>query len=196
MMSGAILAAPMLLALAAQTEASPLDSHMRAQARAYEMTRPSPGIHLSPRAAAAYAMASGCVPAVATGRPATEFFQTARSGRGRDPEGVHSVSVAVALTEDARGACTVAAKAGDPEELRVAVLEALDKGGAVRTVASDTGAGSQDSNGAFRQELHCLTLDGQAMYLVMSTSSAPNRARLMASLGADQAGDCRRRIRS
>lgn len=183
-----------LLATLVQTvPADPLSARMQAQARTYERVRPSPGIHLSPRAAAAYGMAAGCVPAVATGRPATEFFYTARSGRGRDPEGVHSVSVAVALQQDAGGACTIVSRAGDPEDLREAILKALDDQGAVRTTVSDTGRGSQDSNGPFRQELHCLTLDGQPMFLIMSTSDAANRVRLMASLGADAAGDCRRR---
>ena len=177
--------------------ADALSAQIQAQARTYERMRPSPGIHFSPRAAAAYGMAAGCVPAVATGRPATEFFHTAPSGRGRDPEGMHSVSVTVALQQDASGgACTIVAKAGDPEELREAILKALDDQGAVRTVASDTGRGSQDSNGPFRQELHCLNLNGQPMFLVMSTSSAVNRARLMASLGADTDGGCRRRAAS
>jgi hypothetical protein len=188
-----MIATSLLLAALLQPAAGdPLAARLQAQANVYEMRRPSPGIHFSPRAAAAYAMSSGCVPAVATGRPATEFFQTAASGRGRDREGVHSVSVTVALTEDTHG-CTVLAKAGEPEELREAVLRALDDEGAVRTVVSDSGAGSRDSSGAFRQELHCLTLNGRAMFLVMSTSSASNRPRLMASLGADAAGDCGRR---
>lgn len=89
------------------------------------------------------------------------------------------------LQQNPRGDCTVASDRGEPEDMRAILLKALDDLGAVRTVASDSGPGSQDSNGAFRQELHCLTLDGKPMFLVMSTSSASNRRPLMASLGAD-----------
>ena len=182
------------LALApVQAASDPLAQAMNAQAREYSLARPSPGIHLSPRAAAAYAMAAGCVPAVMTGRPATEFFMRAPSARGRDESGRYTVSVPVYLQEETNGSCTVGSVRGDPDELREAVLKALDDLGAARTTASDTGAGSHDSNGAFRQELHCMTLDGQALFLVMSTSSANNRPKLMASLGRDTSASCTRR---
>lgn len=173
---------------------SPLDSQMQAQARAYEMTRPSPGIHFSPRAAAAYAMGSGCVPAIVTGRPAQMFFQPAATRSRPDAQGRYTVSTAVTLQQGPRGDCTVVSDRGDPEDLRAAVLKALDDAGALRRVAQDSGAGSQDSNGSFRQELHCLTVDGKPMFLVMSTSSARNRRPLMASLGADETGECRARL--
>lgn len=175
-----------------QSTSDPLAQAMNAQAREYSLARPSPGIHFSPRAAAAYAMASGCVPAVMTGRPATEFFMRAPSARGRDETGRQTVSVRVYL-EEANGSCTVGSTSGNPEELREAVLKSLDDLGAARTTTVDTGAGSQDSNGSFRQELHCLTLDGQALFLVMSTSSASNRPKLLASLGRDTSASCPRR---
>ena len=189
-----MLFATLLLAALVQTTSDPLTARMEAQARTYEFARPSPGIHFSPRAAAAYAMASGCVPAVATGRPAREFFETAATRSRTDDRGRYTVSTAVTLQQGAHGDCTVTSDRGQPEELREALLKSLDDAGASRTVASDTGEGSQDSNGSFRQELHCLTLDGQSMFLVMSTSSARNRPRLMASLGSDAGGDCRRRL--
>lgn len=176
-----------------QSTSDPLAQAMNAQAREYALARPSPGIHFSPRAAAAYAMASGCVPAVMTGRPATEFFTRAPSARGRDETGRYTVSVPVYLQEETNGSCTVGSVRGDPDELREAMLKALGDLGAARTTASDTGAGSRDSNGAFRQELHCLTLDGQALFLVMSTSSATNRPKLLASLGRDTDASCPRR---
>ncbi|MES2861659.1 MAG: hypothetical protein V4701_09310 [Pseudomonadota bacterium] len=184
---------PLLFALVAgQVVADPLNDALNAQAHEYALTRPSPGIHFSPRAATAYAVGSGCVPAVMTGRPATDFFSTAASGRGRDGDGRHTVSVQVSLQEGS-GSCTVTSTSGDPEQLREAVLKALEDQGATRTTASDSGEGSRDTNGAFRQELHCLTLDGEALFLVMSTSSASNRPRLMASLGRDEDGSCARR---
>ena len=176
-----------------QATSDPLAQAMNAQAREYSLARPSPGIHLSPRAAAAYAMASGCVPAVMTGRPATEFFTRAPSARGRDEIGRYTVSTRVYLQEEPNGSCTVGAVRGEPEELREAVLKALDDLGAAKTTASDTGAGSRDSNGSFRQELHCMTLDGQALFLVMSTSSSNNRPKLLASLGRDTEASCARR---
>lgn len=176
-----------------QSASDPMAQAMNAQARAYALARPSAGIYLSPRAAAAYAMASGCVPAVVTGRPATEFFMRSPSVRGREEIGRQTVSGRVYLQEEANGSCTVGSTSGDPEELREAVLKSLDDLGAARTTAVDTGAGSHDSNGPFRQELHCLTLDGQALFLVMSTSSASNRPRLLASLGRDANAGCTRR---
>jgi len=176
-----------------QATSDPLTQAMNAQAREYSLARPSPGIYLSPRAAAAYAMASGCVPAVATGRSATEFFMRAPSVRGREEQGRYTVSTSVYLQEETNGSCTIGSIRGDPEELREAVLKALDDLGAARTTASDSGAGSRDSNGSFRQELHCLTLDGEALFLVMSTSSASNRPKLMASLGRDTEASCGRR---
>lgn len=178
-----------LLAQPQQAGADPLDEALRGQAQSYSMVRPSPMIHFSPTRAAAYAMGNGCVPAVMTGRPATEFFKTAAIRSLPDREGLHQVSTRVTLLQTANS-CTVTATAGDPEDLRTSVLETLDGLNATRVVRSDSGAGSRDSNGDFRQELHCLTLNGEALFLVMSTSSASNRAPLMASLGRDSGGRC------
>lgn len=173
-----------------QARPDPVAAAVGAQVQTYALTRPSPGIHLSPRAAAAYALTSGCLPAVVTGRPAREFFSTTVS-RGPDETGRHMVSRAVYLIEQPHG-CTVTSSRGDPDQLREAVLESLDRLGARRTVVSDSGAGSRDSGGPFRQELHCVTVDGTALYLVMSTSSASNRHPLMATLGRDSDGPCAR----
>ena len=117
----------------------------------------------------------------------------APSVRGREEQGRYTVSTSVYLQEETNGSCTIGSIRGDPEELREAVLKSLDDLGAARTTASDSGAGSRDSNGSFRQELHCLTLDGEALFLVMSTSSASNRPKLMASLGRDTEASCGRR---
>ncbi len=178
-----------LSAQAPQEGSDPLAEALRTQADHYAMVRPSPMIHFSPTRATAYALGNGCVPAVMTGRPATEFFKTAAIRSVPEREGLHQVSTRVTLLQTANS-CTVTATAGDPEDLRTSVLETLDGLSATRIVRSDTGAGSRDSNGDFRQELHCLTLNGEALFLVMSTSSAPNRARLMASLGRDSGERC------
>ncbi|CAN5212145.1 hypothetical protein BH09PSE1_BH09PSE1_09330 [soil metagenome] len=175
-----------------QAAPSALEQAAQAQASAYTFARPNPGIHFSPSGGARYAMAQGCIPHIVTGRPAREFFQTAAMSRG-DTAGRHTVTNAVTLLEDPIGSCTLVVSRGDPEGLREEMLKVFDESGARRTVRSDTGAGSEDSNGSFRQELHCLTLNGRPLYLLMSSSSASNRPKLMASLGDDAAGDCARR---
>lgn len=189
-LSGALILA-FFLAQTPQEGANPVAEALRAQAGSYAMVRPSPMIHFSPTRAAAYAMGNGCVPAVMTGRPATEFFKTAAIRNVPEQEGLHQVSTRVTLLHTGN-TCTVTATAGDPEDLRTSVLETLDTLAATRVVRSDSGAGSRDSSGNFRQELHCLTLNGEALFLVMSSSSARNRAPLMASIGRDSEGDCMR----
>lgn len=179
-----------LLGQPQQAASDPLSEALRTQSYSYSMVRPSPMIHFSPTQAAAYALGNGCVPAVMTGRPATEFFKTAAIRRVPEREGLHQISGSVTLLQ-AANMCTVTASAGDPADLRTSVLETLDGLNATRVVRSDSGAGSRDSGGDFRQELHCLTLNGEALFLVMSTSSASNRPRLMASLGRDSDGGCR-----
>lgn len=183
-----LLSGILALTLAAQTPqqgSDPLAEALRAQAGSYAMVRPSPMIHFSPTRATAYAMGNGCVPAVMTGRPATEFFKTAAIRRVPEQAGLHQVSTRVILLEGG-SSCTVTATAGDPEDLRVAVLETLDDLDAIREVRSDSG-------GSFRQELHCLTLNGEALFLLMSSSSARNRPPLMASIGRDSDSSCMRR---
>jgi hypothetical protein len=166
---------------------------LRNQGGAYAFARPSPMIHFSPNGGLAYALGNGCIPSVMTGRPATEFFKTAAMKINPEAPGRHEVTTRVLLQEEDTGGCTVTATAGDPADLRATVLATLDDQGARRLVISDSGEGSSDSNGDFRQELHCLTLNNRSLYLVMSSSSARNRARLMATVGLDSDGDCSRR---
>lgn len=186
------IAAAMLVALPQVTPPSALEQATQAQARAYVFARPNPGIHFSPSGGARYAMEQGCIPHVVTGRPAREFFQTAAMSRDIGA-GRHRVTNAVTLQEDAIGSCTIVVARGDPEGLREEMLKVFDEAGARRTVRSDSGVGSRDFNGSFRQELHCIVLDERPLYLLMSSSSASNRPRLMASLGDDGKGECARR---
>lgn len=188
----AAITTSILIAMSQVTPPSALEQATQAQAQAYVFARPSPGIHLSPSGGARYAMAQGCIPHVVTGKPAREFFQTAAMGRNTG-EGRHTVTNTVTLQEDASGSCTIVVARGDPEGLREEMLKVFDEAGAQRTVRSDSGAGSRDSNGSFRQELHCVVLDGRPLYLLMSSSSASNRPKLMASLGDDAKGECARR---
>ncbi|WP_312146259.1 hypothetical protein [Brevundimonas sp.] len=176
-----------------QQAASPLDGLVDAQNEAYVFQRPNPGIHFSPTAGARYGMQQGCVPHVMTGRPAREFFQTAAISRGPKVDGQHTVTNAVTLKEEANDACTLIVTRGDPDELRAEMLTVFTQAGAVSEVRSDSGPGSSDSNGSFRQELHCLTLNGRPLFLLMASSTARNRPRLMVSLGPDPNGACRTR---
>jgi hypothetical protein len=179
-----------LASLTMQQAGSALDGLLNAQVEAYAFARPNPGIHFSPSAGARYGMEQGCLPHVMTGRPAGDFIQTAAMSRGPRVEGQHNVTTAVTLKEEASGACTIIAARGDPEGLRAEMLTVFAAAGAVSEVRSDTGPGSSDSNGSFRQELHCLTLNGRPLFLLMSSSTARNRPRLMASLGPDPNEDC------
>lgn len=163
----------------------------QAQARAYVFARPNPGIHLSPSGGARYAMEQGCIPHVMTGRPAHEFFQTARFARAAG-EGRYAVTSAVTLKEDASGSCVIIVRRGDPEGLREEILKVFDENGARRTMRADSGEGARDSNG-FRHELYCIVLDGHPLFLMMSSSSASDRPKLYASLGNDAEGECARR---
>lgn len=189
----AIILGSVLAGLAMPQTASPLDGLVEAQNEAYVFQRPNPGIHFSPTAGARYGMQQGCVPHVMTGRPAREFFQTAAMSRGPKVDGQHTVTNAVTLKEEANDACTLIVTRGDPDELRAEMLTVFTEAGAVSEVRSDSGPGSSDSNGSFRQELRCLTLNGRPLFLLMSSSTARNRPRLMVSLGPDPNGACRTR---
>lgn len=187
-MLGAVLA----LGLLSQT-ADPLTAAMEAQ-RATPVTEPArrpPSINFSPTGAVGYAVQHGCVPASATGLPARRFFEPSVFSHGPDEgPGVHMITSTVFLEQDRAGFCTVSAIRGDPEELRAAVLATLSEMGVTQMVKSDSGPGSRDSNGSFRQELICLTIDAKPAFLVMSTSGERNRKRLMASFGLDTDGGC------
>lgn len=189
----AITLSALLAGLFPQQPGSALDGLLNAQAESYVFQRPNPGIHFSPSGAARYGMQQGCVPHVITGRPARDFFQTAALSRGPRVDGQHSVTTAVTLKEEDNGACTIIVSRGDPEGLRTEMLAVFKDAGVESEVKADTGPGSSDSNGSFRQELHCMRLNGRPLFLLMSSSDARNRPRLMASLGPDANGDCRNR---
>ena len=190
-MLGLVLA----LGLLSQT-ADPLTAAMQAQ-RATPVTEPArrpPGINFSPTGAVSYAVRHGCVPAAATGLPARRFFEPSVFSRGpAEGPGVHRVTSTVTLEQDRLGFCTVSSIQGDPEALRAAVLATLSEMGVTQVAKADSGPGSRDSNGSFRQELICLTIDEKPAFLVMSTSSERNRKRLMASFGLDTDAGCRGR---
>jgi hypothetical protein len=178
-----------LLSQAADPRVAALQAQ-RATPAAEPARRPQ-SINFSPTEAVRYTVQHGCVPAVATGLSARRFLRPSAFSRGPDEgAGVHMITAVVALEQDERGACTVSSIRGDPEALRTAVLNTLSEMGVAQVTRSDSGPGSQDSFGPFRQELICLTLDEKPAFLVMSTSSARNRKRLMASFGLDTAGTC------
>lgn len=184
----AAMAAAMLTALPQVTPPSALEQATQAQAHAYVFARPNPGIHLSPSGGARYAMEQGCIPQVMTGRPAHEFFQTARFARASG-EGRYAVTSAVTLEENTSGSCVISVERGDSEGLRDEMLKVFDENGAHRTVRADSGEGSRDSH-VFRHELHCITLDGRSLFLMMSSSSVPHRPKFWVSIGIDAEADC------
>jgi hypothetical protein len=153
------------------------------------MLRP-PSINQSPSGAARYAMEHGCVPFVRDGTPVLKRMRPAFYSR-RDTN-VLAVSTRVSLETGSRGECTIRSTHGDPQALRKAVLDALQSAGAQPRSIQDSGLGSRDSIGHFRQETHCLTLNGRPGYLVMSTSGERNRPKLQASIGVDSNGPCDR----
>lgn len=191
-MVGLFLAAG--LALSAQDSLSgALAAHAEAQVPDRPV-RPPSGIFFSEPRAVEYGVRHGCVPAIASGLPARRFFVPSVFSRGpTEGPGKHQITASLSLEEDARGACTLVSERGKADELRQAVLTTLADMGVTDVVRQDSGEGSRDANGDFRQELHCLTIDGKAAFLVMSTSSARNRRPLMASFGPDAAGNCPRR---
>jgi hypothetical protein len=141
-----------------------------------------------------YGVQHGCLPAVASGLPARRFFVPSVFSRGpAEGPGRHQITSSLSLEEDASGACTLVSERGDAAALRAAVLATLAEMGVTDVVRQDSGPGSRDVNGDFRQELHCLTADGKPLFLVMSTSSARGRRPLMASFGPDVRNTCRPR---
>ena len=94
-----------------------------------------------------------------------------------------------------RGGCYFRMDRGDGEKLRLAVLGALTAAGAgpLAENAFDSGPGSRDSAGPYRQERYCL--DGQAkrlpLAIVISTGARPHPALQMTLLAANDA-PCKR----
>lgn len=194
------LAAALTLQAAASTPAAPsaadpMAAAREAQARQLaEPVRPSSGIFFSTTGAVRYGVEHGCLPSVVSGLPARRFFVPSVFSRGpAEGPGRHQITATLTLEEDARGSCTLVSDRGKAPELRAAVLATLADMGVTDVVRQDSGPGSRDVNGDFRQELHCLTVDGQAFFLVMSTSTARNRRPLMASFGRDTDGSCHTR---
>lgn len=170
----------------------PVTAAREAQAQqTADPVRPSSGIFFSTTGAVRYGIEHGCVPAVVSGLPARRFFVPSVFSRGpSEGPGRHQITATLTLEEDARGSCTLVSERGKAPDLRAAVLTTLADMGVTDVVRQDSGPGSRDVNGDFRQELHCLTVDGKALFLVMSTSTARNRRPLMASFGRDMDGTC------
>lgn len=170
----------------------PLTAAREAQARLPDRpVRPPSSIFFSTTGAIRYGVEHGCLPAVASGLPARRFIVPSVFSRGpAQGPGRHQITSTLTLEEDARGSCTLVSERGDAEALRAAVLTTLADMQVTDVVRQDSGPGSRDVNGDFRQELHCLTVDGRSVFLVMSTSKARNRRPLMASFGVDADGPC------
>jgi len=95
----------------------------------------------------------------------------------------------VEISEPIGAGCSLKVGFGKAQELRAMALEMLSQDGPVQTV-SDSGPGSRDSGGAFRQELLCLTLGGRPATALMSTSDDRKRFPLQLTLVAGPEKPC------
>ena len=140
-----------------------------------------------------YGLTAGCLPFLVEGGSIHERIERS-SGRttlnGRPADRLHGRST-ILIQEDGPG-CYLVAPRGDPDRLREAVLATLRRVGGDPRVRFDSGPGSRDSLGAFRQESWCFAVDGRPAGLVMSTSSVRRRHAMQASLFIDRDGACRR----
>jgi hypothetical protein len=146
-------------------------------------------VYRSETAAVAFAVEEVCLPSVTRSVPVRQLYTPGLFMRGRSNASRSHVQSFVWI-EDRNQACTVVASRGGAAALRAQVAEVLARRATRTTVLSDSGPGSRDANGDFRQESWCMRIDGQPVFLVMSSSEAANRNRLMASFGLDRGGHC------
>ena len=100
----------------------------------------------------------------------------------------------VELSERNGPGCYMRVQQGDPDKLRAMVLDLLAAEARVETLF-DSGPGSRDSLGSFRQETHCAKVGGQTTAALISTSDHHKRPRLQLSLVNDSDGSCARIVR-
>ena len=148
-----------------------------------------PAVYRSETVATAFAVDQVCLAAITRSLPVREIYRPGLAMRGRSDD-LRSHVQSFVWVEERNDACTVVADRGDAAALRMQVADVLARRATQVRVLSDSGPGSRDSNGDFRQEAWCMRVDGQPLFLVMSSSEAPNRRRLMASFGLDRRGDC------
>lgn len=135
-----------------------------------------------------------CIRSIVTGTPVRDLFDPGFLMRNREAEdGAIHVQSFVWMTEPAEPrACTVTASSGDRDDLREAVLTAFQSAGTEAHVLQDSGPGSRDSSGDYRQEAHCVSVEGQPLAAVLSTSTEDFRRPLLFTVLRDREGICAR----
>lgn len=136
---------------------------------------------ISPTESARYALRHGCV---AAARGGVRMAQVPNHFLRLDlKRNVYLMTGAgrVEVSEPDGAGCYLKVGFGRAQALRAMALEILSQDGPVQTV-SDSGPGSSDSGGPFRQELLCLTLGGRPVTALMSTSEDRKRSPLQLTL--------------
>ena len=144
---------------------------------------------ISPTESARYALEHGCL---AARRAGVGLAQTPNYFIRLDKKtGAYRMTGAgrVELSEKNGPGCYMGVEQGDPDKLRAMVLEMLAAEGRVGTLF-DSGPGSRDSQGSFRQETHCAKVGGKMTVALISTSDHRKRPRLQLSLVDDSDGSC------
>jgi hypothetical protein len=146
---------------------------------------------VSPTESARYALVHGCLLARQKGVGLTQvpshFIRLDKKTGAYRMMGAGRVE----LSQKNGSGCYMRVGLGDTDQLRVMVLGVLAAEGRVGKLF-DSGPGSRDSSGSFRQETHCATLGGKTTIALISTSNDRKRPRLQLSLVDDSDGSCAR----
>jgi len=146
---------------------------------------------VSPTESARYALDHGCLAARRAGvrlaQTPNHFLRLDKKTGGYRMTGAGRVE----LSDRTGPGCYLRVAQGDPEALRAMVLDLLAAEGPVGKLF-DSGAGSRDSLGSFRQETHCAKVGGKTTVALISTSDHRKRPRLQLSLVDDSDGACGR----
>ena len=154
-------------------------------------TLPGISAQFDPLESTRFAVAEACLPAVRDARPGAEpLKRLVRLPKSAYPGQVaYWIGAGVTINTDGQG-CTVRAERGPADRLRQVVLDGVAGGGGKLVVVMDSGADGRDGVGLLRQEFYCLTLDHQAVALLISSSPERNRVPLQATLLPATDGPC------
>lgn len=150
----------------------------------------------SPEDMTRFAVAQVCLPIIAKG----VGLETAVAGSAFPWKAVPGAFALYGTTVNyvrinPRGGCDFRIDHGNPDRLRVAVIEALAAAGAATVTKNsfDSGPDGHDSSGKFRQEHYCLAGSGTGgKGLGVEISSGPGVGpKLQVTLSEDTVGPCR-----
>jgi hypothetical protein len=145
---------------------------------------------VSPTESARYALRHGCL---AAARKGVGLAQVPNGFIRPQGAGVYRMTGAgrVELSNANGPGCYLRVGQGDAVQLRAMVLELLGAEGRLSPLF-DSGPGSRDSQGAFRQESYCVRVGGRSTVALLSTSDHRKRPPLQLSLVDDSDGSCAR----